>query len=382
MRDTEKVEFANALRGIAALSVIVSHYLWVFWTAPAAVTELTGLSTAPTPIPAFVGWIQIPHFNWGAFGVALFFLVSGFVIPFSFQTYNRTGFLFGRVFRLFPTYWVGLTTSLIVVAVGCHLFGHSFPHTSREMIVGYALGLRDVMWVKSVDGIVWTLEIELKFYLICALIAPWLREGSAKAFIVTIVLFALTMLLGQWLLTATTTTWFFLALSSPYILFMFIGVAFNFHYRKKMSTRTAIALTTLLVAMFSCSLHFGFFRAFSLVPSYIAAVTLFVVAYGFSKFAPRIPTVSFWADISYPLYVIHAATGYMLMAAMKNIGLPPSATIAIAFRLTTIAAFLIHKYVERPTHRMGQRIALRLQQRPKSNYSDSDARLEKTTQSI
>lgn len=163
---------------------------------------------------------------------------------------------------------------------------------------------------------------------------------------------------------------------------MFIGVAFNFHYRKKMSTRTAIALTTLLVAMFSCSLHFGFFRAFSLVPSYIAAVTLFVVAYGFSKFAPRIPTVSFWADISYPLYVIHAATGYMLMAAMKNIGLPPSATIAIAFCLTTIAAFLIHKYVERPTHRMGQRIALRLQQRPKSNYSNSDARLEKTTQSV
>lgn len=379
MRNTERVEFANALRGIAALSVIVSHYLGVFWTAPAAVTELTGLSFPPVSIPAFARWTQIPHFNWGAFGVALFFLVSGFVIPFSFRTYGRLGFLVGRFFRLFPTYWLGLTVSMITVIIGCHFFGAPFPHSRMEVLTGYALGLRDVMWIKSVDGIVWTLEIEIKFYLICTLIAPWLRDGSLKSFIAPIVLFALIMFLGEWLLTATTTMWNFLAFSAPYILFMFIGVAFNFRFRRKISAGSATLLIVCLIGMFTCGLNFGFFKAPSLVLSYIAAIAVFATAYRLPKLFSQIPAINFWADISYPLYVVHAVIGYVLMTAMTTIGAAPSATVAAALCMTTAAAFLLHKYVERPTHRLGQRIASRI--RPNlftSALNDSNAGLQLT----
>jgi peptidoglycan/LPS O-acetylase OafA/YrhL len=37
--------------------------------------------------------------------------------------------------------------------------------------------VRDVAGWPSLDGIVWTLEIEVKFYLLCALLAPALRRG-------------------------------------------------------------------------------------------------------------------------------------------------------------------------------------------------------------
>jgi len=44
---TEKVVFADKLRGLAALSVLVSHYLNVFWTKPVAVASFTGLPIVP-----------------------------------------------------------------------------------------------------------------------------------------------------------------------------------------------------------------------------------------------------------------------------------------------------------------------------------------------
>src|SRR6478752_2874159 len=74
----QKVEFANALRGLAALSVIVSHYFNVFWTKPAAIVELTGMSRAKVPIPGIVELVASSPLNWGPFGVALFFVISGF----------------------------------------------------------------------------------------------------------------------------------------------------------------------------------------------------------------------------------------------------------------------------------------------------------------
>ncbi|MCQ4062259.1 acyltransferase, partial [Klebsiella pneumoniae] len=59
-------------------------------------------------MPVYLGWLhRLPQFNWGAFGVALFFLISGFVIPFSFVKATWLSFLVGRFFRIFPLYAVG-----------------------------------------------------------------------------------------------------------------------------------------------------------------------------------------------------------------------------------------------------------------------------------
>jgi peptidoglycan/LPS O-acetylase OafA/YrhL len=80
------LEFVHQLRGIAALVVIFgAHLLGVFWLNPLAVRTLIGVpSWDPPPGPQLVMWLHhFPLIGFGHFGVAVFFLISGFVIPFS-----------------------------------------------------------------------------------------------------------------------------------------------------------------------------------------------------------------------------------------------------------------------------------------------------------
>jgi peptidoglycan/LPS O-acetylase OafA/YrhL len=353
-----KVEFANALRGLAALSVIVSHYLGVFWVKPAAVAELTGLSRAPVPVPAMAELALSFPLKWAPFGVALFFVISGFVIPFSFETYGRLDFIVARFFRIYPTYLTGLSVSLAVLAVITGILGVSFPHSISEILHNYALGTRDIFWVKSVDGIVWTLEIELKFYLICMLIAPWLRSGSIAVFTVPVALLGISCILGAVLPSNSTTALFWVALSSPYILFMFVGVAFNFIYREKLGGPFGALAIAAIVVMFWVSLRYGFYKWQSVLPHYAAAVVLFAMAMRFPAMVTRVPMIGFWARISYPLYVVHALIGYSLMVLLLSFDMPAWSVIVVAFAATALLATAVHILVEKPSHRLGRRIAM------------------------
>lgn len=78
----------DALRGVAALAVVLFHYT----------TRFTDLFQPGVP-PAV-------SFPGGHYGVNLFFIISGFVI---FMTLEKTArpldFVVSRFSRLFPAYW-------------------------------------------------------------------------------------------------------------------------------------------------------------------------------------------------------------------------------------------------------------------------------------
>ena len=361
---SQKIGFANGLRGIAALSVIIGHYLGTFWKLTDAVAGLTGIVRAPVVPPVFVELVISSPVNLGAFGVALFFLISGFVIPLSFQTYGRLDFLVARFFRIYPTYWIGLSASLLVLVIGVGLQGVPFPHSAVEVLFGYLIGMRDIVFVKSVDGVVWTIEIELKFYLICALIAPWLREGSLKVFWVPCVLLVIACTLGVVLTpSATATRLYFALLSAPYLLFMFVGVAFNFLYRGKLQA-PAVGLAVLgMMLMFGVAQHFNFLAYDAFLLSFAAAVVVFAAAMQFPNIIGSIPLIGFWADISYPLYVVHELTGYVLMEVLLARGFGSWLAIVIAFAAVTILAVGLHVTVETSSREMGRRMAMAIRGR-------------------
>ena len=182
MTSRDRISFAHLLRGIAALSVVLFHYLGIFWARPEGVASLLNAPVLAVPAPiAFLAAIFTPNdvFSVGHFGVALFFLISGFVIPFSFSRQTRLGFFVARAWRLWPTYATGLTLTLLWLFAVTTVFGRAWPHAPQVLLWHYALGVRDIAGSPSLDGIVWTLEIEIRFYLLCLLLAPALRSGRS-----------------------------------------------------------------------------------------------------------------------------------------------------------------------------------------------------------
>ena len=103
MRGAGRIEYANTLRGWAAVCVLAQHYFAVYWLSPPAVGDLLHVPPDKPAVPVLAHWLTFsPHFDFGAFGVALFFLVSGFVIPFSLKNAGFLSFLVARFFRSMP----------------------------------------------------------------------------------------------------------------------------------------------------------------------------------------------------------------------------------------------------------------------------------------
>jgi peptidoglycan/LPS O-acetylase OafA/YrhL len=189
----KKIEFANTLRGFAAVCVVISHYYGVFWSSRGAVEALTNspaLSLEAHPIPTYISLLHVFQlFNWGSYGVALFFIVSGFVIPFSLQRMGWFIFSVNRVLRIMPTYFVGFSVTLLAIFLSGKYFVREWPFGLEEVLIHYIPGLRDLMWSRGIDGIVWTLEIEMKFYLLCAILIGLFRQQSLKVFVAPVMLF-------------------------------------------------------------------------------------------------------------------------------------------------------------------------------------------------
>ncbi|EIV93571.1 acyltransferase [Frankia sp. QA3] len=157
----------DGLRAIAALLVVVVHTSF-----PAGFTTSSGLG---------------PYTARGEAGVAVFFLISGFLLyrPFvaarlaGVAAAAAPGYLVRRFMRIVPLYWVALAVTLNVVSderVGVHGLAGVFQ--TAFFLQGY-----QDLW--AIQGLTqaWTLDIEVAFYLAVPVYA-WLlgrRRRSPEA---------------------------------------------------------------------------------------------------------------------------------------------------------------------------------------------------------
>src|SRR6266700_4712282 len=86
-RPGARLAWLDALRGLAALAVVFDH--------------------ASTLVVTSTHSFLYQWFNFGQYGVFVFFLVSGYIIPASLERKGSIpGFWTGRLFRLYPMYTV------------------------------------------------------------------------------------------------------------------------------------------------------------------------------------------------------------------------------------------------------------------------------------
>ncbi|TPN04559.1 acyltransferase [Mesorhizobium sp. B2-1-2] len=352
----ERVPFANTLRGIAALSVIVSHYTGVFWDRRDAVASLIHVPELPLSkyaFPVYLSWLHaaMPRFDWGAFGVALFFLISGFVIPFSLRNATWQGFLVGRFFRIVPLYMVGFTVTLLAIWLAGLYFGVPWPFSSIEVAIHYLPVLREFFGMPSIDGIVWTLEIEIKFYLICALCITWFSRRSMWVFAVPAALAVCEFYLVHNGYGALAI------LPAPFLIFMFIGVVFHYLHVGALTSEQGLFLGSAIFLVFAILLEMAMPGIVAMAWTYGFAVVVFSFASSFPALFRHSRIGDFFSRISYPLYVIHGVAGYVALRVLLELGAKAWLSLIVVTGGAIVLAWTLHVWVESPSHRMGKRLA-------------------------
>ena len=364
---SSRMEFANALRGFAALSVIVAHLAGVYWTMGPMVDILTGVpyvAYTPPILPGLVplGWL-------GPFGVALFFTISGFVIPFSLDQYSVKGFAVGRLFRIWPTCWAGLTVTVLSVVLGVHFMGGVVPFTFRDAASQYFPPFAAIADARRIDSVMWTLEIEMFFYGICALAANHLREGRRTLWLFPVGVFLFWLGIDQ--ITARlhdTHPNLVRRLGSfevdpVFLVFMFCGVALNLYHRGKLGLVGTAAAIALCAGMFCAAQFIGHMPFTADIAIYLGGLGVFVVSMALQGYFVRNPVTGFLSDISYPLYVVHGVAGYIVLHALMRAHWNADLAIIVTIALAIAVSWAIHRLVEAPSHRLGQSWARRLTNR-------------------
>ncbi len=364
----EKVAFADALRGLASVAVLIAHYIGVFWLGRAVAAQVgyfPVLTEAAAPTPALSTWLfAIPYFNWGGFGVALFFLVSGFAIPFSLARFGAGAFLVARALRIMPTYAVGFGVSALALWISVRVYGEAFPLSLQQLVIHAIAGARDLFGAPVVDYVVWTLEIELKFYVVCALAAGAIRAGRLSTFLVPAAIFVLVMALDRTSITINPAVDRIIAachFGGRFMTFMFIGTAVQFRHRGLLSGTAMLGLAAALFVAALIQWYTGPLAAnFEQTWSWGAALGVFLLASVVPAQYCRNALFGFFAKISYPLYACHSVGGYVGMRLLAGAGVPPMLAIAIATAAAVALAYAIHLAVEAPTQKLARAVGERI----------------------
>jgi len=112
-------------------------------------------------------------------GVELFFIVSGYIICVKVQSYATSGaFIRSRIRRLFPLYLIFTTIVLLTYFINPAWRLNNFHLDLASIIQSYLILPQ---WNFPILGVGWTLEHEMVFYCLVALVMlGWSMEGRAR----------------------------------------------------------------------------------------------------------------------------------------------------------------------------------------------------------
>lgn len=297
----KRLDLLDYGRLIAALSVMSFHY---FFNG-----IRNGKIETITAVPALAAVA-----SYGYLGVNFFFMISGYVIFFSARGRRPSEFLVSRAVRLFPAFWiaVGLTSAFAML-----LAGPSMAVTPRQIAANLTMvpGLFDVPYV---DGVYWTLQLELIFYtLVLLMLILGLRERlTTMALAWPVAILAVTLSGRPWV-----------PLLGGYYAFFAAGAVMAAARDKRGPLSVIAVLLCVWLCISAATLEAS--AASSPVTSYspvivssaiLAMFAFFMVLNTQAGHALRLPGARLAGALTYPIYLVHAHIGYMLLTHFGNDG--------------------------------------------------------------
>lgn len=330
--DKARVNEIDLLRFFAALMVVLFHYSFRGYAAD-------GYSPMPYPLLA-------PFAKYGYLGVELFFMVSGFVILMTAASGSLRKFVVSRIVRLYPAFWVSVTVTFVaIMAFGGELFNATFSQYFINMTM-----LNGFVGVPSIDGVYWSLFVELKFYALVSFILVIGRIHHAQ------------VLLLLWLFLTVTLEIFPIKtlryfLITDYAAYFIAGaMSFLVWSRGLSSVRVGVFLVAWVVALRQSvsglpnfENHYNESMNSYVVMGIVSAFFLIVFLISVRKtgWVARKRWVVAGA-LTYPLYLIHQKVGYMLIGIAYP-AINPHVVLWGTLSLTLAMSFTIYFFIEKRT---------------------------------
>lgn len=335
-RGRSRLTSLDALRGVASFAVAWFHF---------TNGNPRFLPAGPLRSSGAFGWL----------GVEVFFVISGFVIPYSlWRSHYRLGdfgrFVLKRVARLDPPYLTAIALILALGWLSAQLPGYggapfAISWTQLTLHFAYlnAFAGGDTGPYPWLNPVFWTLAIEFQFYLSVGVLYPIFAVPRRRglALVVAVACLALAAIVPS------------PAIVAHYAPLFLIGIAL-FQYRAGVigGRAAAVVLLTLAVA-----------TALLLGPVVAAAglLTAFAIVAFETKHGALHRVLTFLGGISYSLYLLHVPVGGRIV----NLGVryahsaPARWLVLAAAVVVSIAtAWAFARIIEHPAQRFASRIAL------------------------
>ncbi|RZK11109.1 MAG: acyltransferase [Flavobacterium sp.] len=180
-----KFLFLDGLRGLAALYVMIGHARWLLWEG------YQNFTTHPDNYSHFDKALMyfFSFFKWGHEFVLLFFVLSGFVIHYSYSTklkdnqnakLNFTQYFYRRAKRIYPPFLLALLLTFLLDWTG-RVMNYSIyngtspyelmnvhigntPHDAKTLVGNVLFLYKDFVPIFGTNGPTWSLKFEWWFY--------------------------------------------------------------------------------------------------------------------------------------------------------------------------------------------------------------------------
>ncbi len=289
-------------------------------------------------------------FSLADFAVDAFFVVSGYLVYGSYDKQQSLGsFYIRRLFRIYPLYFVTVVVQGIAMAiVAGGIFEHGgelLRYLGLNLIMANFLahdlgGVLGGLHNPGINPSLWTLKIEVAFYVILPL------------------LWHLTRRSGLWFLVALyIASSLFVALMEQYgsvtlakqlpgqLRFFAVGMAL-YRYRDALRIPVPLAFVAAVVLFALCTLRSG--PVLMWIYPILVGLLVFICAL-------RLPALPLRFDISYGVYLFH---GPLIQFALL-LGIFSDTPIFLFLLLACVflLAFIAERFIEQPGIELGKRLA-------------------------
>ena len=327
MSINKHVPVLDSLRAVAAFSVCLFHFI----------CTVTGFIDSE-----FVKKI----FSSGHYGVQMFFVISGFVIPWSlfhsdYGIKNYFTFALKRFIRLEPPYIASLMLAIAhtyLRAMSPHYNGVDITPTATQIALHFGYLIPFVEGQHWIRPVYWTLAVEFQYYLSIGLLFPLIAHKKIPLRIVSY----LIILTGPFIVKG------YLPLYLPVFLY---GIAL-FLFKSKIIEWKELLILTVLATMEVFMFHD--------LGTFIYSGITFIAILFFSEFKSKVLT--FFGNISYSVYLFHSLTGLVMLNYFSHIVTNPFykfLLVLLALLVTISLSYIVYRLIELPSKRLSSKIKFR-----------------------